>query len=60
MKLSRESSRTTTNTVCPFPVGGVYISTNPANPNTVWGGTSWDTHNSPATSSATYVWKRTA
>lgn len=26
---------------CPFPVGGIYISTDSTNPNTIWAGTTW-------------------
>ena len=26
---------------CPFPVGGIYISTDSSNPNTIWQGTTW-------------------
>lgn len=27
---------------CPFPVGGIYISVDSANPSTIWGGTTWE------------------
>ena len=35
-------TNTTLNNYCPYRVGDIYITTNSANPSTIWSGTTWE------------------